>query len=252
MSDFPRKRAARPSWMVPIEARLTPTIKKLIVALATFFALYIFVPGAKPLLAHLVIGPGFFHGELWQPLTSLFVEFQVLRFGFDVLGLWFTGAMVERTQGTRRFVTLFFTAGVLGNLAVVGVGRLVGGIEGGVGCWLAVHALFVAFARIFDREQITVLPGLSFRGRNIGIFWVLFAIGSCLIDLNWPFLAGVLVTTATGYLLAVPGGWRLAYDGFRARRQRQRYKVLDGGLPGRANIKSQSKSQTKPRQKYWN
>ena len=249
MADVPRRRAARPSWMVPIEARLTPTIKKLIVVLSSFFALYVFVPGAKPLLAHLVIGPRFFHGEPWQVLTSLFVEFQVLRFAFDVIGLWFTGAMVERTQGTRRFVTLFLTAGVLGNLAVVSVGRLVGGlVDGGVGCWLAVHALFVAFARIYDREQVTVMPGLAFRARNIGIFWVAFAVVGCLVDLNWPYLAGVLVTTAVGYLLAVPNGWRAAYDGFRSRRQRQRYKVLDGGLPrptkGRP-VKGRA-------QKYWN
>jgi membrane associated rhomboid family serine protease len=248
MSDVTRRRSARPTWMAPIEARLTPTIKKLIVVLASFFALYVFVPRAAALLQHLAIGGGFFHGELWQPVTSLFVEFQVLRFAFDVIGLWFTGAMVERIVGARRFLALFFVSGILGNIAVVTVAAKVGTLApGGVGCWLAVHALFVAFARIYDRQQIQVLPGLSFQARNIGFFWVGFAIVASLIDLNLPYLAGVLTTTVAGFVLAVPQGWRLAFDSFRARRQRQRYKVLDGGLPSRTKGPGKSRGQ-----KYWN
>jgi hypothetical protein len=45
--------------------------------------------------------------------------------------------------------------------------------------------------------------------------------------------------------MGVPGGLRQAYETFRARRLRQRYKVIDGGLPGRAKKGGRS-------QKYWN
>ena len=68
--------------------------------------------------AHLAIGPGLFAGEVWQPLTSLFVNSTSLGFVFSVIGLRSSAAFSSATQGTRRFLLLFFViAGVLANLA---------------------------------------------------------------------------------------------------------------------------------------
>jgi membrane associated rhomboid family serine protease len=243
MTDIPRRRAVRPPWMDAVSARLTPTIKKIVVVLSSTFALYVFVPGALPLLSHLALGPNVFRGEPWQLVTGLAIELRPLTFFFNLIGLWFTGAMVERSVGTRRFVTLFLGAGVLGNIAVAGTAHLLSTSPGPVGCWLAVHALFVAFARIFDRQEMQVAPGLVFRARQIGIFWVAFALVASAVDRNVPFIAGIIVATLAGFFLAAPGGLREVYGTFRARRQRQRYKVLDGGLPGRPKGRAQ---------KYWN
>jgi membrane associated rhomboid family serine protease len=229
-----------------ITARLTPTIKAIVVVLCTTFALYVFARQSMGLLMHLALGPRVFHGEPWQLVTGLAVELRPLTFAFNLLGLWFTGAMVERALGTRRFVGLFLAAGVLSNLAVAGVSELLGAWSEPPGCWLAVHALFVAFARIFDRQEVGVAPGLFFRARHIGMFWVGFAVVVTLLDRNFPFLAGVIASTLTGFVLAAPGGLRQAYETFRARRLRQRYKVLDGGAAPTRGGKAGRQ------QKYWN
>ena len=229
--------------MDAVSARLTPTIKKIVIVQATIFGLYLLAPAAVSLLSHLVLGPKVFRGEPWQLVTGLAVELKPLNFLFQLLGLWFTGAMVERSLGTRRFLTLFLGAGVLGNLAVAGVGHFTGGAYGDIGAWLAVHALFVAFARIFDQQEVSIVPGLVVRARHVGMFWVAFALFVSILQRSAPFVAGVVVASLAGFFLAAPGGLRAAYDTFRARRLRQRYKVLDGGLPGRAKSRSQ---------KYWN
>jgi membrane associated rhomboid family serine protease len=226
-----------------ITARLTPTIRKIVIVITTMYVAWLFAGPAKPWFGLIQLGPRVFHGQPWQLVTGLAIETDPIVFLFNLLGLWFTGAMVERSLGTRRFLTLFLAAGVLANVAIAATSGLWGWGQP-VGCWLSIHALFVAFARIFDREEMMVLPGLHFRARNIGIFWVVFAIFMSAIRGDFPFVVGVVVSTITGFLLAGPGGLKEAYETFRARRLRQRYKVLDGGASGR----------TKPgrSQKYWN
>jgi membrane associated rhomboid family serine protease len=181
--------------MAAVSARLTPTIKKIVIVQATIFGLYLLAPAASSLLSHLELGPNVFRGEPWQVVTGLAVELKPLNFVFQLVGLWFTGAMVERSLGTRRFLVLFLGAGILANLAIAGVGHLTGGAYGDVGCWLAVHALFVAFARIFDRQEVSVVPGLVVRARHVGMFWVAFALLVSLLQRSAPFVAGVVVAT---------------------------------------------------------
>jgi membrane associated rhomboid family serine protease len=229
--------------MDAITARLTPTIKKVVIVLTTTFVAYLFAGPARSLFGYIALGPRVFHGAPWQLVTGLAIEKDPVVFLFIMLGLWFTGAMVERSLGTRRFLVLFLAAGVLANAAVAATsGRWGWGQP--VGCWLAVHALFVAFARIFDRQETMIVPGLYVRARNIGIFWVVFALLMSAIRGDWPFVVGVIVSTITGFVLAGRGGLKEAYETFRARRLRQRYKVLDGGVPGRAKGGRS--------QKYWN
>jgi membrane associated rhomboid family serine protease len=229
--------------MDAITARLTPTIKKIVIVLTTSFVAYLFAGPARALFTYIALGPRVFHGQPWQLLTGLVIEVDPIVFLFNLLGLWFTGAMVERSLGTRRFLVLFLAAGVLSNVAIAATSQL-WGWQPPVGCWLAVHALFVAFARIFDREEMMIVPGLFVRARHIGIFWVVFALFMSAIRGDYPFVVGVVVSSITGFLLAGRGGLKEAFDTFRARRLRQRYKVLDGGVPGRAK-KGRS-------QKYWN
>jgi membrane associated rhomboid family serine protease len=231
--------------MQPIAARLTPTIKTIVVILSTMFALYLFVPASHDFLSHLAIGPRFLR-EPWQVVTGLFVHFSPLQFIFSLIGLWFIGAYLEGTLGRRRFLTLYLGAGILANVAVGTVAWVMNMPAGEIACSLAVLGLFVAFGRLWGNQEVQVLPGLVFKARHVSTFWVLFAVVGALIQGALPYLAGVVVTTAVAYVLASPGSFRQAYDQFRARRLRQRYRVLDGGAPKRG----------KPRQKnddkYWN
>src|SRR6185295_11835094 len=105
MANAPRRHAGRPSWMQPITARLTPTIKAIVVILSTMFAFYLFVPASHGFLARLVVGPHLLR-EPWQAVTGLFIHFSPLQFIFSLIGLWWVGAYLESSLGRRRFLTV--------------------------------------------------------------------------------------------------------------------------------------------------
>src|ERR1700690_3230712 len=244
MPDLPPRRRppVRPSWSQPIAERLTPAIKGFVIADAVVYALFVFVREARPaMMAHLALGPGLFSGELWQPASSLFVHFDLLGFVFNVIGLWFVGAFIERTQGTRRFVTVFLAAGVLANPTLAGVTHLRPYRAGDIfdGCSFAVLALFVAFGRIYGRAPAQVLGGLYLQARQLALIFVAWGVLASLLRADWAQLAATLVASGVGYLGAAPGGLSEAWAALRVRRWRRRYRVIDGGA-GRSS------------KKYWN
>jgi membrane associated rhomboid family serine protease len=251
MPDLPPRRRppVRPSWSQPIAERLTPAIKAFVIADAIVYALYVFVRQARPaMMAHLALGPGLFSGELWQPVSSLFVHFDLLGFVFNLIGLWFVGAFIERTQGTRRFVTLFFAAGVLANLALAGVTHLRPFRAGDIfdGCSFAVLALFVAFGRIYGRAPAQVLGGLYLQARHLALIFVGWALLASLLRADWAQLVATVVASVVGYLGAAPGGLRQAWSALKVRRLRRRYRVIAGGAP------RPSKGAGRPSKNYWN
>ena len=248
MPDLPpRRRSSAPAWARPIAERLTPTVKALVVTQAVLYFFYLFVKESHPLFdRHLAVGPGLFHGEVWQPLTALFIHFDFLGFVFDLIGVWFVGAFIERTQGTRRFLVLFFVSGILAMVTLGLVGRFKpSGIGGGSG--FAVLALFVAFARMYDRAPAQILGGLVMQARHLTMLLVGFAIAMALFHLDWASLAATLVATATGFLLGGQGGLSLrdSLALMRAKRLRRRYRVLDGGQTG-------ERPAAKKKDRYWN
>jgi membrane associated rhomboid family serine protease len=229
--------------MDSIAERMTPTVQTMIVVSATISGLFIFVKPARPWLSHLALNEGFLRGELWQAVTGLFSYFDVVGFLFGLVGFWFFAASVESELGRKRFLTLFFASGVLSNVAVAFAARGLGRPVPAVGNGLAVLALIVAFGRIYRGAEVRVMRALSFSAMQVARFWVILLGVVALISRDWPYLAGLAVATVVGYVLGGTGGLREAYDSLRARRARQRYKVLDGGRPGRAKTRSQ---------KYWN
>lgn len=239
----PRRRAPAPAWTRPIVERLTPTIKVLVVIQAVVYLFYAVVREVRPLVeAHLALGPGMMHGELWQPLTSMFVHLNALTFLFNMIGLWFVGAFLERSIGMRRFLTLFFTSGILAMVAMGLVMRF-RVYSLGEGCTYAVLALFVAFGRMYDRAPAQILPGMVMQARYLTLLLVGFAIVVDLVRGDWASLAATLVASASGFVLAGGGLGDLA-GLWRARRLRRRYRVLDGGQAKGAK--------GKPRDQYWN
>jgi membrane associated rhomboid family serine protease len=234
MPKSPRSGGRRAPWMDTVASRMTPAIKALVIANTAVYLMYVFVKEIRPvMLEHLAVGESMLH-EPWQPITAMFVHFDPLSFILNLVGLWFVGAFIERTQGTRRFLTLFFGAGILANVAIGLVASVYGARGVYAGTSSAVLALFVAFARIYGPAPTQVLGTLYLKAHHLAMIFVGWAIIADLLRRDLASLAGTLVVTAVGYVLAAPGGLREAYDTFRARRLRQRYKVIDGGVPGRA------------------
>src|SRR4051812_3673832 len=110
MPDLPPRRRppASPAWMRPITERLTPAVKALVIVQTVMVCFYAVVREGRPFFVnHLALGPGMLHGEAWQPVTALFVHLDGLGYFFDMIGLWFVGAFIERQHGTRRFLQIF-------------------------------------------------------------------------------------------------------------------------------------------------
>ncbi len=233
-------------WMRPIVDRLTPSVKTIIIAQACIFFFYVFVTKARtPMEHHLAIGPGLFAGEIWQPLTSLFVNINFLGFLFGVVGLTFIGAFIERAQGTRRFFAFFVIAGVLANVTLAGIWRLRSGgsvpipIPYDDGPTYSLTAMFVAFARVHGRAQAQLWPlPFSVQARYLVLIVVGWFVAANLTRGDWSAIAATAVTCVVGYLGAGPVNLKQAWLAYKARRLRSQYKVLEGGR--------------KPKKKYLN
>ena len=95
-----------------------------------------------------------FAGEWWRLLTHAFLHAGLLHLTVNMLGLWFTGPMVERVLGPMRYLLLFLAGAVAGGLlqtlASPGERDLVGASG-------AVCALLAGFATLFPRLRITAL-----------------------------------------------------------------------------------------------
>lgn len=238
MRDLPpRRRSPAPAWTRPVTERLTPAITALVVAQTAVGLFYGAIKPIQPFFeAHLALGPGMLRGEFWQPLTALFVHFDFLSFVFNMIGLWFVGASIERTSGTRRFLQLFFTAGILGFVAMGLVGRASRSFVIGGGCSYAVLALFVAFGKMYNRTSVQVLGALHLQARYLALILVGWSVIAELAQGNWAGLAATLVATAVGFALS-GGTFADLLSPLRSRRLRRRYQILDGG---------QSKSKKRP------
>ena len=237
-----RRRPPGRDWMRPIADRLTPSVKTIIIAQACIYFFYVFVSQARvPMAYHLAIGPGLFAGEVWQPLTSLFVNLDFLGFLFNIVGLTFIGAFIERAQGTRRFFAFFVIAGVLANITLAGVWRLRGGgpIPYDDGPSFSLMAMFVAFGRVHGRAQAQLWPlPFAVQARYLVLILVGWFVAANLVRSDWSAIAAMAVTCAVGYLGAGPVNLREAWKLYKARRLRSQYKVLEGGR--------------KPKKKYLN
>lgn len=98
-------------------------------------------------------GAGLAQGMVWQFLTYQFVHAGFLHLAVNMLGLWFSGNVLERIMGARKFVLLYLACGVAGGLVQVFLdpGPSVVGASG------AVCGLIAAFSTMFPRMEITAL-----------------------------------------------------------------------------------------------
>jgi membrane associated rhomboid family serine protease len=236
----PRRGAPTPAWLSRITGRLSPTVKTILIADTVIYLFYVVVRQSRPFMEqHLALGPRFFAGELWQPATSLFVHLDFIGFLFTMIGLWFIGGFIEKARGSRRSAALFFAGGVLANLTIAGVYRLLG--RGPVpfddGASYGVIALFVAFARLFGKQPVQLWPvPISLQARYLVGILLGFQAAANLARSSWASLAGLGVAIVVGYVGAAPGGmtqlrsfFANARDAVKVRRLRRRFGVIDGG-----------------------
>ena len=227
-------RDVTPPWIRPVTDRLSPTITTMVVVSAVCFAFYLLVgPLRLPIRDHLALTPNALRGgEPWQILSSLFVHLDPISFFFNLIGLWFVGATIERQLGRTRFLLLFFVPALMGNLAIAGLTLVMerGEIYSGYG--LAVLALFVAFGRIYDRTPARILGGLVLEARTLTLILVGFALLADTMRGAWAALGGDITAVLVGYLIAGGRGAGLRELFGRwtgGRKSRRRFHVVEGG-----------------------
>ena len=237
MADLPRRRQPPPQWARPLVEKLTPTVRTVVIIVTLGYLFFVFTPPLNGwMMAHLFLGPGLFDGELWQPVTALFLNTRFTGWIFTVIGFWWVGAFIERTRGRRFFLRLLLGAGVAANLVAAAV-SLIPGVGLGIrsdGAAFALTAVFVAFARIYGARPAQIWGALSMRADYFTWLLVGFSVIVSIVNGDWAGLAAEL--TAIGIALVATGGWGDLRARWRAGRVRARYTVIDGGKRGKPTI----------------
>jgi membrane associated rhomboid family serine protease len=114
----------RPSY--GMNSRFTPAVKWLMIACGVVYVLQLAIFNRSPqaygvFLDWFAFKPEFAFGQgrVWQLVSYMFLHDEILfrHIFFNMLFLWMIGWLVERRLGTRRFLWLYFLAGVTGALA---------------------------------------------------------------------------------------------------------------------------------------
>jgi membrane associated rhomboid family serine protease len=94
---------------------------------------------------------------VWQLFTYMFLH-DPMGFGhilFNMLSLWMFGADLERTWGTKRFLSFYFTCGVGAGICVVVINLLFGSPNQSViGASGAIYGLLMAFGLLYPDRTI--------------------------------------------------------------------------------------------------
>jgi membrane associated rhomboid family serine protease len=90
---------------------------------------------------------------LWQFVTYQFLHAGILHLAVNMMGLWFTGNILERVLGVRSFIFLYLLCGIAGGALqlMINPGPTLIGASG------AVCGLVAAFSTLYPRMPITAL-----------------------------------------------------------------------------------------------
>jgi membrane associated rhomboid family serine protease len=224
-----------PSWFSPVTERLSPTITGLVVTLAVSWVVYVTAPALRPFIDnHLALTPSSVAaGEVWQLVTALFIhrEAAPVSLFFDALGLWFVGATVERDFGRKKFLLFFFVPALVANAVTTGLALWVKASPLVWGTSSAIMALFVVFARRYNRTPVRVFGALVMEARLLVLLLIGLSVFSQLMAGTWVTLVGELVGLGLAYLISGGrgAGLRALFLRLRSSSARRRLQVVEGG-----------------------
>lgn len=144
-------------------------------------------------------GPYIADGEYWRLFMPMFLHVSIFHMLTNLFGLVIFGSMVERIFGTRNFVVIYVTAGIMGNAVSflagpnpgVGASGAVFGILGGFGVYLLLNRRMLGQV---GRQQLTSI------GVIVGIN-VVIGFTTSGID-NAAHFGGLLAGGLAAYLIA--------------------------------------------------
>jgi membrane associated rhomboid family serine protease len=204
----------QPAYQQP---RLSFTVALLIVnALVFLFQLFAqsqFIHGAEIEEKYFALSlDGLKSGYIWQLLTFQFMHAGWMHIIFNSLAIFFFGRSVETVLGSRRFLAIYFSSGIIGGVVQMLFALMIPKYFDApvVGASAGAYGLVAAFAVINWTERFTLLIyfiPVTMRGRTLLWGIIAFAFIS-MADLNSgvanaAHLGGIL----TGFFFA----WRIFY-----------------------------------------
>ena len=84
-------------------------------------------------------------GQWWRVVTSLFLHAGFMHVLFNMFSLFLFGPELEKIAGKARFLTIYFLAGIFGNVATF---VLQDGMYASVGASGSIYGIFGAFAAL--------------------------------------------------------------------------------------------------------
>jgi rhomboid family protein len=150
---YMRRPAFRPRW--------SATVVLLVVNVVAFLLqniLYRFSSIPVDGLFALSVG-GLRHGFVWQLLTYQFMHGGWLHLLLNCWAIYIFGRELEETLGVPKFLTLYFTSGVIGGLTQALAGLLLPERFGGpmVGASAGAFGLVAAFATLYPERPLMLL-----------------------------------------------------------------------------------------------
>lgn len=130
---------------------LTPWVTRLLIANVV---LYLLTSSSRDLYVELALYPPGVLARPWTVITYMFVHAGFAHVFFNMIGLMFFGPRLEQRLGGRRFLSLYFLAG-LGGAALSFVFAREAGVVGASG---AVYGVLMGFAMFWPYERMIVFP----------------------------------------------------------------------------------------------
>jgi membrane associated rhomboid family serine protease len=164
----------------------TPAVKWLIIINTAVFVLFAFLNAVVPAIGAYekffrLVPDKVVHGWLWQLLTYSFLHAGIGHIFFNMLTLWFIGALLEQDRGTRWFVQLYFV-GVIGaaltTIALAYAGFLhLSPTTATVGASGAIYALLVGVAVLMGDLEFWMFPlPFHIKAKYMAAIWILIAL----------------------------------------------------------------------------
>ncbi|HVA57085.1 MAG: rhomboid family intramembrane serine protease [Gemmatimonadaceae bacterium] len=128
---------------------MTPWVKRLLAANIIVFFIQQTMPNVTDAFAFV---PAMIFVRPWTVVTYMFLHGGWMHIIFNMIVLFFFGPRVEQRLGSKRFITLYFVAGISGALLsfVLAPGAAI------IGASAAVFGVETAFAKYWPRELIYI------------------------------------------------------------------------------------------------
>ena len=153
---------------------LTPWVKRLLVAnVVVFLVTTYFMPGIARYLAF------YPHWSIIRQLPWTFVTYMFVHAGwshliFNMISFWFFGPRVEEQMGGRRFITLYFVAGLSGALLSLVLSQVAPyPIVGASG---SIFGVELVYATLWPRDRIYIWGAIPVEARWLVIGQTVYSI----------------------------------------------------------------------------